>query len=255
MTNEQLKENGKPLYFDVEKYLDSVEGMINADEVERAFWMLDNLPAYYRDHVPERAKEIRKCLHRQLFTPVQYQGIYDGVDIFNEDEVLKYWTGKAMVIEHLVKEMNECQQKPNIMELAPGALWLPTGLRAKGLKFSYEHKSIDHGINSPFDLPEGDQPNIFVALEIIEHLWHEEEILENYLKFNKTAQTIVLSTPLYTYCGGLNEWHSRPLGHLRTYTPHELLLSAHKMFPNFEWQVFLETSIVILGRVKNEPTN
>lgn len=251
MTNKELFENGRPKYFDVDLYLNAVEGMINADEVERAFWMLDNMPAFYRDNPPDRALEIRRNLHRQLFTPVQYQGIYDGVDMFNEEEAVKYWSGKAQVIEQLVRELNEEGKTPNIMELAPGSLWLPTGLRAKGLKFTYEHKSIDHGVKSPFDLPtQMDEPAIFVALEFIEHLWHEEEILENYLKFNRRAKYIVLSTPLYTYCGGLDAWHSRPLGHLRTYTPRELVRACEKMFFNYEWKVFLETSIVVVGREK-----
>lgn len=247
MTEQEHLDLGRPKFFNVDQYLDVVEAMINADEVERAFWMLDNMPGYYRDHVPERATKIRKSLHRQLFTPVQYQGIYKSVDLYNEAEAIQHWTGKAQVVEGIVRQYNEEGIAPNLMELAPGSMWLPTGLKAKGLKFTYEHKSIDHVSDVPFLIPEGKEPSIFVALEFIEHLWHESEIYENYLKFNKEAKHIVLSTPLYTCFGGLDHWEERPLGHLRTYTPKEFLETASRMFIGYKWNVFLETSIVLHG--------
>src|SRR4051812_35464670 len=72
---------GRPRFFDIDIYLSVVEGMINADEVERAFWMLKNPPAYYRKYPPKRLLEIKERLHRQVWTPVQYKGIYEGAKI------------------------------------------------------------------------------------------------------------------------------------------------------------------------------
>lgn len=240
MSNQEI---GCPAFFNLERYLDSVDDMINADEVERAQWMLANLPGWYRDHVPERVKQMRERLHRQMFTPVQYKGLYKNVNLDMTNEL--HWPGRAQVTENIVKAMNEKSVTPNIMEFAPGSFWLPHGLTQKGLQFGYESLGLDD--DHP-ELKPVDGPNIFIAFEIIEHLANEWEIYQNYLKFNKPAQTILLSTPLYTYGGGMDNWQTRELGHLRTYTPKEFVAKAQEMFQGFTWEVFTDSTIILVGR-------
>jgi hypothetical protein len=229
-------EIGRPRHFDVERFLDAVEDMINADEVERALLMLDNMPAYYRDHVPERAAEIRQSLHRQLWTPVQYAGIYEGV-------IPDCWPGRAQVLEGLVRQLNSEGKAPHVMELAPGSGFIEAGLRERGLTCSYESLGLDKR-KEPGDVS---GPAIFVAFEIIEHLSNEWEIYQNYLKFNREAEHILLSTPLYTCAGGMSGWRERPLGHLRTYTPLEFQQKAQAMFKGYQWKAFVDETIILLG--------
>lgn len=243
---------GRPQFFDPDAYLDCVEQMINADEVLRAILLLDNFPAFYRDNPPIRALEIRARLHQKLFTPVQYRGIYKKTQV-EMKYLMDNWPPRAQLMEQLVKKYNEQGIKPNIMELAPGPFWLPIGLQHKGLKFTYEHLSLDDGDPS-FERP-GDtqQANVFCAFELIEHLHYEAEIYQNYLKFNKTADVIMMSTPRYTFNGGEDKWFERDLGHLRTYTPHEFLDSAAGMFRGYKWEAYVDHCINIIGR-KNAST-
>lgn len=233
---------GRPRFFDVDVYLSAVEGMINADEVERAIWMLDNMPAYYRQYPPKRAQEIRESLHRKLWTPIQYKGIYSGEVDFS------LWPLRAQKLEALIKGFNEKDQVPHVMELAPGGGWMEAGLNDKGCKFSYESLDLDKGHLRCDQLPQG--PNIFVAFEIIEHLSNEWEIYQNYLKFGKEAQVVILSTPLFTYAGGMDDWRNRDLGHLRTYTPFELHAISSKMFQGFDWECSTDDTIVLMGKRK-----
>lgn len=240
---------GRPTFFDPDVYLDAVEMMINADEVNRAFWMLDNMPAYYRDNVPSRAATMRVQLNEVLFTPVQYKGVYDTLSIDGEAAIAN-WPSRATIVEEEIIKLNAKTIKPNIMELAPGQFWLPAGLKYKGLDFTYEHLSLDN-FDHPFDKPWPSCAfNIFIAFELIEHLHCENEIYQNYLKFKRTADMIMLSTPLYTFAGGMDKWQTRQLGHLRTYTPKEFVDKAAGMFPGYEWGVYVDHVITLVGSIK-----
>lgn len=235
---------GKPKFFDVDKYLDSVEGMINADEVERAFHMLDNLPAYYRDHVPVRAHEIRASLNRQLFTPVQYKDIYGEWDF---DLTMARFPGRARILRSMVEGLNTKGLAPQLLEYAPGSFWLPMCLRRLALSFGYESIGLEAAPDGLTNQAAG--PVIFIAFEIIEHLSDEWELYRNYLRFNRRADVVLLSTPFYTCNGGEDNWRSRDLGHLRAYTPAEFMRKAEAMFQGYEWQVFTDETIILVGKI------
>lgn len=238
----------KPVLFNTDVYLSAVEMMICADEVERAIWMLDNMPAWYRDNPPERAIEIRRSLNRQLFTPCQYKGIYKGLEI-TPAHTEAHWPLRARVMEAVVKEQNDKNVTPNIMELAGGSMWLPQGLIHKHCQFTYESMSLDE-VDNGYTKPDKPVFNIFCAFEIIEHLSNEWEIYQNYLKFNREADVVMLSTPLYTFGGGQVEWRTSPLGHLRTYTINEFHAICSKMFQGYEWTCNTDDTIVMTGRRK-----
>jgi hypothetical protein len=234
---------GRPRFFDIDIYLSVVEGMINADEVERAFWMLKNPPAFYRKYPPKRLLEIKERLHRQVWTPVQYKGIYEGAKIDVENQP---WPLRAQKLEEIIRANNG--GLAHVMELAPGGHWLAEGLKHKGLRFTYESLGLDG------EWAESEKPGpkfgdwIFCAFEIIEHLSNEWEIYQNYLKFNKPADIVMLSTPLFTYGGGMDNWQSRELGHLRTYTPEEFHSVANQMFSGFQWHCLTDDTILLIGR-------
>ncbi len=241
---------GKPNFFSLDRYLDTVSDMINADEVERALNMLDNLPAYYRDNIPERAKQMRLQLHKQLFTPVQYKEIYTPGCL---DNMGGYWPARAQILENVIRDIYKSGAQAHVMEYAPGSFWLPYLLQQKALPFSYEHIGLDplpKGLAFP-SLQDGkESENVFVAFEIIEHLSNEWEIYQNYLKLNRCADHVLVSTPLYTYAGGMDNWQTRQLGHLRTYTPAELVKSVANMFIGLEWKVYTaeDGTIIAYGR-------
>ncbi len=239
-------ETGRPVFFDPNAYLNVVEMYIMADEVEKALWLLDNPPMYYKDHPTERQLEIRESLHRQVFTPCQYKGIYSGTDITPED-TKTHWPLRAQILEQIVTAYNVQDIEPNIMELAPGGMWLVQGLGHKQKKFTYEHKSLD---DIKDEYPKADNPkvNIFVAFEILEHLSNEWEIYQNYLKFGKKADVVLLSTPLYTHIGARPDWRDAPLGHLKTYSPSSFHAIAAEMFRGYEWSMSFDDNMVIIGK-------
>lgn len=235
---------GRPSFFDVDRYLDCVEAMITCDEVERAFLLLDNMPAYYRDNVPERAREIRQSLHEALFTPAQYA----AADRLGENEDIsqlkEYFPPRTQILADIMREVDA----PHLMEIGPGAFWLPHSLLNQGLKFSYEYQSLG-GPGFKSEVATG-TTNIFVAFELIEHLHMEAEIYQAYLKFKKKAQFVLLSTPLYTFAGGMRVWRGHALGHLRAYTPDEFLKAARGMFTGFEFSKLYKCedgTMVIVG--------
>lgn len=214
---------GKPSFFDIDKYCDCIEGMILSDEVERAFWMIDNVPAWFRDNPPERLKEIRQSLHSAMFTPVEYAAADRDIDCPGTA-----WPARAEILSNFVRE----NPGSHIMELGPGSGFLARGLSERGLEFTYESRSLN---STKIEPPSGKGPVVFVCFELIEHLQNELELYQAYLKFERRAQYIFLSTPAYTYGGGMNRWREQALGHLRAYTPKEFTGVVSKMFTDFEF--------------------
>jgi hypothetical protein len=221
----------RPNHFDIDKYLDCVEGMITADEVERALWMIDNPPAWYRDNEPDRLKEIRHELHAALFTPAQYSAADREAESCDISQLKEYFPPRAEILFEVIKEYSQ----PNIMEVGPGSFWLPHSLLNKGLSFSYEYQSLG---GPGFESAPRVEPsvNVFVAFELIEHLSNDMELYQAYLKFKKPARHVFLSTPLYTYGGGMKDWRGKQLGHLRAYTPKEFAQAARRIFKEFTFK-------------------
>lgn len=238
---------GKPPHFDPNLYCDVIEQMISSDEVERAQWMLDNPPAFFRDYPTERMKEIRESLHRQLFTPAQYAAAdIEGVDC-DPEALAQIFPPRAQVLAEKIKALNEKGIKPNIMEIGPGVFWLPFSLRARGLEFTYEYQALNKKM-LPFDAPkENGGPNILVCFELIEHLSNEAEIYQSALKFKKQMDYVYISTPLYTCSAVSSDWRNNALGHLRTYTPHDLFKVVSGLFSGYTWKLYLSDSITAEG--------
>ncbi len=234
---------GKPSGFNPDLACDVVEQMIDADEVERAILLLDNMPGFYRANPTARMIEIRQSLHRQLWTPVQYKNIYAGTEDLDPD------LGWAMRYHLVEQEMIRVTNRHiHLTELAPGSFTLPKGLKKHGLTFTYEHKGVDDcKLDHPSEAPR-DAFNIFCAFELIEHLSNEWEVYQNYLKFGRDADVVMISTPLFTYGGGMSNWRARELGHLRTYSPHELHAVVAAMFLGYAWECKTDDTIVLTGR-------
>lgn len=241
MNLDQLRAIGKPTSFSPDLACDVIEQMIEADEPERALNMLDNVPAYYRQFPTERMLEIRRSLHKALWTPVQYAGIYDEL----EYKPGGHWPLRAQLLEAEIKKY-QGGLPPLVMELAPGGLFLNNELLQRGYDVKYFSIGLD---GESFDMNGLYGTKIFVAFELIEHLTNPWEIYQNYLKIEEEADIIMLSTPLFTYGGGMPDWRNRPLGHLRTYVPNEFMEIAAKMFQGYQWEMVTgDGTMVLVGR-------
>ncbi len=242
-----MSEIGRPRLeiFDPDKWLDLVEAYFNCDEVALGLELLDRAPSWYRENVPERARKLREQIHRQLWTPVQYVGLYGTMQV-SEQEALAGWSHRYDAIERVVVDALTKGRDVHVSELAPGAHILPAGLRAKGHAFTYEPVSLDPMPTKP--VPADGAFHVFVCLETIEHLWNPWEIFQNYLKLDRPADAVVISTPLHTYAGGFPDWHSRPLGHIKCFSPASLHACVSRMFQGYEWSVELSDVIVLIGK-------
>lgn len=242
-------EIGKPLKFDVDVFLDVVEMLIEADEVERARWMLNNMPGYYRDHYPARARDIRDRLAKALYTPSDYVGEYENC-VLNAEQIAKVWPGRAQVLEQALRLANERCEEPLITDFGAGSGWLPFYLDHLGLKFDYQSYGLEKTLYERKEKGFA-TTSWFVAFEVIEHLRDEEELFDAYQKF-KEHDAVFLSTPLYTINGGDKEpWFTRTLGHLRTYTPKELMDVAKRFWPEFNFLCVTDETIILVGSKGN----
>ena len=244
---------GKPQYFCPDVFASVVESLICSDEVERALHMLEKCaPAWYRQYPTPRMLEIKESLHRQLFTPSQYAMADRDAHNLDVNTIAQYWPGRAQVLGNKIRDLNEQGVRPNIMEIGPGSFWLPYSLRLKKLDFTYEYQSLTQWEMSPlpFDKPtKADGVNVFVGYELIEHLSNEWEIYQAYLKFNKKAEYVFLSTPLFTHSAVSPNWRENALGHLRAYCPSEFLDVAKGMFTGRNWEMYSDDTIVLCGKL------
>jgi len=90
---------------------------------------------------------------------------------------------------------------------------------------------------------------IFVAYEIIEHLWNTEEIHQHVIQLPVKPKTIMLSTPMYTFNSPAEKWHEADLGHLRTYTKREFVDYATKHWSNYAWALMPEHVMLLVGKL------
>ena len=267
---------GRPLYFDTDHYLDSVEQMISADEILFAKQMIENMPGWYRDNPPKRALEIKAKLAKQLWTITDY--INDSSEINLDKEKLEnslftlFCTPRAPITARVIQSLNEQGIKPILVELGPADYWLPVGLKVScHLDFDYfpvtlnkdalnkvqnEYYQIDwisHAELISDEVKKSGRPVIYVCFEVIEHMEHPEEIAIPVLKYDLDPQIVILSTPLYVLGGGLPDWDTRELGHIRTWTPKEFKTFAENNFKGYVWDYTRDFSQVLLGIKANNP--
>jgi hypothetical protein len=259
-----MSEQGRPKYFSMDLHVQSIKQMIRADELEFALQMIKNVPGYYRDHYSKELNEIKDRLYRNIWTTKDYSGDKDEADStrtfakatpINEFIDEQNWSGqRGVIIKALVKTLNEKGETPHIYEFGPANFFIPYGLARHDAKFTYDCFSINQNAEKEAGdnlkgyfgkKPKG--PVIFVCFEVIEHLWNQEDIYHAYVKSGLTADYILLSTPLYTLNGGMEEI-DRELGHLRTYTPKEFTAFAQKCWPLYHWEGVNDWSINLMGK-------
>lgn len=256
--------SGMPKYFSQDHYLNMIEQYIMCDEIERALWLIDNPPAYFRDHPIPEAQKIRDQIYKQLMSLEEYCNDKEEKaseaksftdDMINELINSQHCYPRGPIMCELVKKFNDEGKIPHIIEMSPANYWLPRGLKAKDLKFTYKPLTINKDalteaktlLHDVMIEPDPKQPKVFVCFETIEHLWNEDDIYHFYVKQGVDADIVAFSTPCYTLFGGLPNWHSRELGHVRAYTPSEFIRWANKNWPNRQWQLQKHHMMVLLG--------
>lgn len=247
---------GRPIHFDPDHYLDSVEQMIAADEIVTALYMLDHLPGYYRDHIPQRALDIKSTLYRQIMSVYDYANDKDEIKENNEkirgplhlQWNTDHYKPRGELIVNLVKEVNERGKLPVIFEFGAANKWIPAALKDLNL----DHRYFGMGITSIEETllineKKTDIEVIFCCFETIEHLWNPDDIFHAYVKCGIEADHVLIGCPKYTLYGGMPNWDSRQLGHIRTYTPKELHDFCLKHWHGYSWFSYQAHMMVMKG--------
>jgi hypothetical protein len=228
------------------------EMLVRHDEVERALLVLDNIPAQYRDHIPENLVRLRAQIMAARCTTHAY--FTEGLDLApRPDTALEtlHRTARGMLIEWEVRRYNEMGRSPHLVDLGPGEYFIPIALQKLGRSFTYWPIAADlrtagqaAELIAPVlcKMPSPIEPRIFVALEVIEHLPYVDDIHTECLRHvGGFPEHIHLSTPRYTFdvVGPDREWR-KPCGlpHLRAYTPREFSNEAQRLFPGYAWQLY-----------------
>lgn len=235
--------------------------LVEADEVAEALRLLEKgIPGYYRDFQNPKIVELKKKIQRYLMTSVDYihndkdEPVTDAISLQIINHVLR---GK--LIFESVKEYNANGITPHIVDMGPGDYWLALGLKNKEVKFTYQPFSMQIAAHAKAKERLGDHyqesptgaPLIFVACEIIEHLWNPFEIAQTAAKLVQTPDLIVLSTPLYTFDQGRENWEQEKnvgfVCHIKTFTPSEFFTEAQRLFSGYNWEYYPDVVMVLKG--------
>jgi hypothetical protein len=235
--------------------------MIRSDEIQIALQMLEQVPGWYRDHYPPELAAIRNRLYEQCYDPFDYASDADEAG-FTKEEIEEQCLGpytfpRADILFQDIQTMNADGMMPWIFEISPSHGWLPLGFAKRGVKFNFCGKNLNQKALDkikhwlPFgvwaDRPVMNQTKILVCYEALEHMWNPHDLEQSAKKLGYEFDHIYLSTPKYTLGGGLPDWSTRRIGHVRTWTPGEFLRFAGKSFPGYSWQIFDAPSMVIRG--------
>ncbi len=243
--------------FNVQAFLDVANELVRSDEVERALHFLDHmLPAFYRDHKIQSIVDLKNEILSRLATPARYAAIENDYVIDVEDNLNMKNSLRGKLLIKDVNYLNANGFKPHVKDYGPGQYWLPIILKRECLDFSYEPIILnerpyqfqridfeDYLGRAPLD-----QPYIFGAFEIIEHLWNESEIKTESFIRGRQPDIIHVSTPMYTFDTACTNWRQRELlGHLRAYTPSEFYNILANLFPEYHQDLY--TSQIMHSRL------
>lgn len=240
--------------------------LVQSDEVAEALHILEkSIPGFYRDHVPKEVLDLRRLIKSYLMTTADYM-VNDGDDpcpVEHGQKLVNLLT-RGKTVKEIIVEYNKAGITPHVVDMGPGDYWLAQGLKADNCKFTYQpvslqitaHSTVRERLGEVYLPKETGAPNIFVACEIIEHLWNPHEIEQTAAKLNTEPKDIVISTPYYTFGGGCTTWrnpeHKGKVGHIRTFTPNEFYSAVNSMFPGYDWTMLNDGVMVLRGKLLNE---
>ncbi len=230
--------------FNVKCFLDTAAELLRHDETLRALWLLQNLPAYYRDNPPHEIVSLRREIQKRMATGSFY-ATSKGYELSAHDDSIfnMHKSLRGMMIIKEVEMLNSQGFVPHIADYAPGEYFLSSILHLKNLKFTYFPIYVNGPSHAHYydrfkdylvEKPNPSEPKIFFAGEIIEHLHCEEELRFDMERAIGLADLVHISTPCYTFDTGCRSWlEKQDLGHLRAYTPLEFTKTVGQMFPEY----------------------
>lgn len=251
--------------WDALKVAQVVRMLVDADEVERALLVLDNVPARYREIPDPMLLKLRGEILGSMITAHGYLSSTMDADVSIENALLvlnHQLRGKILYAE--VTQYNKQLRTPHIIDVGPGEYFVPIGLSQRQKVFTYEPISMDSKARQSAEeilasshigrVAIKDEPTIFVALEIIEHLPDPRDLAIEAAKYTdgKMPDRIHLSTPHYTYDGRPKSCGRHALPHLRAYTSHEFVAEANRIFKGYDWHLYGGGEILSLRGCKRE---
>lgn len=268
--DESLPSNmGRSKYFKLDQFINTVESLIRSDEILMAIDMLKMTPGWHRDdpETQEKLQSIKKTLYEHCYDTFEYASDFDEANYSREQAESQFFSSYAYprgeILLSLVNAYNKEGKTPWVFELSTSHGLLPLGLAKANAKFTFAAKNLNQAALvkvkdwlsdywSDFPVvatdPKETQPTIFVNTECLEHMYREEDLEQSYYKLGIDFDVIVLSTPYGTLGGGLPDWQTRRLGHIRTYTKKDFIQLADKFFPNRSWELAHSHSMVLTGR-------
>lgn len=219
----------------LQAYLDAANCLVNHDEIFRAIHLLDNLPGEYRDYPPKEVISLKREILQRVTSSDFLVHSAPGFKVDKNQAMETTLRGNLLLRD--VSELNQKGVTPHIVDFGPGEYWAYFMLERLNCKFSYKAISITQtakeAVREHVKQEDLGGPIIFVACEIIEHLFDEREILIEYMRQPRPAEIMHFSTPKYTFMVHENWRNQENMGHIRTYTPYEFGSVIAKMFPDY----------------------
>lgn len=237
-----------------QSYLNVINFLVLKDEVELALKVCEMVPGYFRDNKIKEFQDLKNLIVSRIATASKYAIIDNQTPDEPAAKELEHFkqTLRAEVIRRDVLRLNDAKLIPVVMDFAPGGGLLERVLRDSSLGYRYDYSSLKH---KPTSMPQDvikSSVKIFVACEIIEHLWNPQDIRTEMLSSVGVADVIHLSTPKYTFDEFTTDWTKRDLlGHLRTYTPTEFCKTVNELFPEYELR-FYDSQVMHIRGVRHD---
>lgn len=239
--------------------------LIQSDCIEEAERLLfKGMPPFYRDNPPQEVINLRRKLYKFLMNVSDYA-------MNREDNILMSPEQAMNTVKHVLRGkliwdevvgLNQSGIIPHIFDMGPGDYWLPIGLKALGMKFTYQatylsqtayDKQSEAFKECLSDNPLGYRPVLFVANELIEHLRSPYEIVHCAYKYGLDPDQVHISTPLNTFAEGCDgPWDDVKNvgrgGHLKGFTQKEFIEVVQGMFPGYHWNYYGDAVQSLVGK-------
>ncbi len=229
-------------------YYNVINYLVTKDEVELALKVADSVPGYFRDNPVKEIVDLKNEIMSRIATATDYAKIdRESPEHPSHQDIENY--GATLRAQLILKEL-ESLDKPLIFDFAGGGRLLQEFLMQRADKpFVYFESCL-----TKKDRPASSRIKIFVACEIIEHLWNPQDLRTEMLAGIGLADIIHLSTPKYEFDEISESWgHRSLLGHLRTYTPREFVAAAQKVFPEYDFTLYDSKVMHLRGVHRNAP--
>lgn len=236
------------MQFDSKACAEYVKMLVCHDEVEAALLVINNIPAYYRDYCPQELVDLKKTILGKIMTPHAYANGEHDSHVNLEGAIDAFKSVRATILKKEVEIYNDKGKTPHIVDMGPGEYFVPLGLAHFGLRFTYKEIGLNQkarALAEPHikaflkERAAPEQPEIFIANELIEHLSDTNQITIEALRHcAKEPERVHLSTPCYVYDLKRDFADITDLPHLRAYTPAEFIKAGHGLFPGYDFQLY-----------------